>query len=197
MIRTFVAVEPHASLRQALAGAQADLRTRLQRSIGMDARIQWVKAESIHVTLKFLGDVPEERVREITAALAGPAGRHARFTVTVEGLGVFPDLRGPRILWIGLADHDGKMASLAADVEAALEALGFAPEARPFAAHLTLARIKDRARAVGLALSREGLLEREMRLGELPVEALSLMKSELRPSGAVYSELCRLPLKEA
>ena len=197
MIRTFVAVELDAPLRQALAQAQGHLRSRLQPAAGPGVRTQWVKPESIHLTLKFLGDIPEERVGEIRAALTGAAARHARFPVQAEGLGAFPDGRAPRVLWVGLLDHGGRLTRLAADVEAALLAIGFAPESKPFHPHLTLARIKARSRDAGRALSQEGLLEQEMRLGSLTVEAVSLMKSELRPSGAVYTELCRLSLKEA
>ncbi|HEX9742745.1 MAG TPA: RNA 2',3'-cyclic phosphodiesterase [Nitrospiraceae bacterium] len=197
MIRTFVAVELDASLRQALAQAQGQLRSRLQQTIGPGVRMQWVKPESIHLTLKFLGDIPEERVGEIRAALTSAAARHVRFPVQAEGLGAFPDGRAPRVLWVGLLNLGGDLTRLAADVEAALVAIGFAPESKPFHPHLTLARIKEQSRDVGRALSQEGLLEQEMKLGSLPVEAVSLMKSELRPSGAVYTELCRLSLKEA
>lgn len=197
MIRAFVAVGLDAALRQAIALVQADLRRGLQQTGDPGLRVQWVRPESIHLTLKFLGDIPEERVAEIRTALGGAVAGHARFAAEVEGLGVFPDLRGPRVLWVGLADHDGAIASLAADVEAALAAAGFAPEAKSFHPHLTLARIKEGSREAGRSWSRERLLERETRLGALTVEALSLMKSELRPSGAVYTELWRLPLKEA
>ena len=197
MIRTFVAVELDAALRQALAQAQSHLRSRLQQTVGPGVRIQWIKPESIHLTLKFLGDIPEERVAEIRAALTGAADRHVRFPVQAEGLGAFPDGRAPRVLWAGLMDHGGELTRLAADVEAALVAIGFAPESKPFNPHLTLARVKEQSRDVGRALSQGGVLEQEVRLGPLTVEAVSLMKSELRPSGAVYAELCRLSLKEA
>lgn len=197
MIRAFVAVELNAALRQAIAQAQADLRRGLQQTGGGGLRVQWTRPESVHLTLKFFGDIPEERVAEIRTSLTGVAAGHVRFAVAVEGLGVFPDLRGPRVLWVGLVDRNGAITSLAADVEAALAAAGFAPEAKPFHPHLTLARIKEGSREAGRSWSRERLLERETRLGALTVEALSLMRSELRPSGAVYTELWRLPLKEA
>jgi len=125
------------------------------------------------------------------------AARHVRFPVPAEGLGAFPDPRAPRVLWIGLPEYGGELTRLASDVEAALVAIGFAPESKPFHPHLTLARVKERSREVGRALSQGGLLEQEMRLGSLAVDALCLMQSELRPSGAVYAELCRHSLKEA
>jgi 2'-5' RNA ligase len=197
MIRAFVAVEPDASLRQALAKAQAELRAVLQRAVGRKTRMQWVKPDSVHLTLKFLGDTPEERLADIRAALDRAAGGHARFSIEVEGLGVFPNLRAPRVLWVGLAADSHALARLAADVESALAALGYPPEAKPFMPHLTLARIKDGARDLGRALAQERLLERAWMLGPLAVEAVSLMRSDLQPSGAVYTELCRARLKEA
>ncbi len=197
MIRTFVAVELDASLRQALVQAQARLRSRLEQAAGPGVRVQWVRPDSIHLTLKFLGDIPEERVGEIRTALTGAVARQVRLSVPAEGLGAFPDARAPRVLWVGLLERDGALTRLASEVETALVAIGFAPESKPFHPHLTLARIKERSRDVGRALSRGGLLEQDMKPGALAVDAVCLMQSELRPSGAVYTELCRLPLKEA
>lgn len=197
MIRTFVAIELDAPLRNALAQVQAELRSRLQKAMGLDIRIQWVRPESFHLNLKFLGDIPEERVPEVQAALARVAGGYVRFTVDVGGLGVFPDARAPRVLWVGMTGHIEALTRLAADVESALAAIGFAPEEKPFSPHLTLARIKERARDVGRMLSGNGLLAQEAKLGGLTVAAVSLVKSELRPSGAVYTCLSRAPLKEA
>jgi len=197
MIRTFVAIELEASVRQALAQVQTTLRSRLEKSVGPDARIQWIKPASIHLTLKFLGDIPEERVSDIQAVLARVASGHRRFTVDVEGLGVFPDVRAPRVVWVGLTAHVDALKRLAADVEAALGVIGFTTELKPFHPHLTLARVKDRARDVGRALSDGGVLTQDAKLGFLSVAAVSLMKSELQPSGSVYTQLCHLPLKEA
>src|SRR5690242_15180016 len=120
MIRTFVAVELGVPLRRALAQVQTTLRSRLEQSVGPGVRIQWVKPESIHLTLKFLGDISEDRVTDVQAVLARVAGGHNRFTVDVEGLGVFPDVRAPRVVWIGLTAHVDALKRLAADVEAAL-----------------------------------------------------------------------------
>jgi len=197
MIRTFVAVELDASLRQAFEQAQTKLRSQLQQTLSADVRIQWVKPESVHLTLKFLGDIPEDRVPDVQAALTRVASGHGRFTATVEGLGVFPDDRAPRVVWAGMTAQADAVKRLAADVESALGAIGFASEQRPFHPHLTLARIKERSREVGCALSAGGLLRPEAKLGELTVAAVSLMKSDLKPSGPVYARLCHVPLKEA
>ena len=197
MIRTFVAIELDASLRKALAQVQADFRSRLQKAMGPDVRIQWVKPESVHLTLKFLGDIPEERVPEIEAALARVTGAHTRCTVDVGGLGAFPDARAPRVLWVGLSGQVEGVTRLAAAVERALVALGFAPEPKPFNPHLTLARIKERSRDIGRALAAGCMLVPAAPVGTVMVNAIALIKSELKPSGAVYTKLCEVSLKEA
>lgn len=197
MIRTFVAIELDTPLRKALAQVQTDLRNRLQKAMGPDVRIQWVKPESVHLTLKFLGDIPEERVPEIVVALARVTGAYARWTVDVGGLGAFPDARVPRVLWVGLSGQVEGVTRLAADVERALVELGFAPEPKPFNPHLTLARIKEQSRAIGRALAVDRMLERVAPIGTVMVNAIALMKSELKPSGAVYTKLCEVSLKEA
>lgn len=197
MIRTFVAIELEAPLRQALAQVQTAFRSRLEKSVGFGVRIQWVRPESIHLTLKFLGDIREDRVPAVQAVLARVAGGHGRFMVGVEGLGVFPDLRAPRVVWVGLTARVEELKRLAADVETALETIEFVPEAKRFNPHLTLARIKERSRDIGRALSSGGLLAQETKLGELTVAAVSLMKSDVLQSGSVYTRLCAVPLKEA
>lgn len=197
MIRTFVAIELDASVRQTLAQIQAMLRTRLQRAVGPDVRVQWVKPESIHLTLKFLGDISEDRVPGIQAALARAASGHVRFAVTVEGLGVFPDVRAPRVVWAGFTAHGDALNRLAADVETALAAIGCLPDPKPFHPHLTLARIKEGSRNAGRALSDGGVLARATPRAEATVAGVSLMKSDRQPSRSVYAQLCHVPLKEA
>jgi 2'-5' RNA ligase len=197
MIRTFVAIELDASVRQTLAQVQATLRTRLQQAVGPGVRVQWVKPESIHLTLKFLGDISEDRVPGIQAALARAASGHVRFAVTVEGLGVFPDVRAPRVVWVGLTTHVDALTRLAADVEAVLAEVGCSPDPKPFHPHLTLARIKEGPRDVGRALSDGGVLAHATQRAEATVAGVSLMKSDLQPSGSVYMQLCHVPLKGA
>lgn len=197
MIRTFVAIELDAPLRKALAQLQTDLRSLLQKTMGPEVRIQWVRPESVHLTLKFLGDIPEARIPEIQTALARVAGAHAGCTVDVGGLGAFPDARAPRVLWVGLSGQVEGVTRLAAAVERALEVLGFAPEPKPFNPHLTLARIKERSRDIGRALDAGRMLERASSIGTVTVKAIALMKSELKPSGAVYTKLYEVSLKEA
>ena len=195
MIRVFVAVELTRELRQALGLAQAQTKERLMRRLATDARIQWVRPESIHLTLKFLGDVDEGRIQAMRAALDGTLGQTSRFSVDVGGLGVFPNARAPRVLWIGLADTSHRLSRLAADVEAAFTPFGFPTEGRPFSPHLTLARIKEQARDVGQALTASGALTEAVTAGSLAVGSVALMRSELKSSGAVYTRLWEVPLR--
>ncbi len=203
MIRAFVAVELDAALRSSIARTQDHLKQALAKAIPA-VRLQWVRPESMHLTIKFLGSIEERRVSEIQQALSSALHGQLPFTVEVGGVGVFPDLRAPRVLWLGLSGQSGPenascdrqdIRQLAAAVDRALGAIGFLPEDRPFQPHLTLARIKERSREVGKALQDLGLLKPALLVGRLEVEAVSLMKSDLKPSGVVYTKLWELLLK--
>ena len=197
MIRCFVAIELDEGLRKALAELQRRLRPVLEKATGREAKVQWVRPESIHATIKFLGDVEEGRIEAIAQALRQAAAAHQAGEVQVGGLGVFPDARKPRVCWVGLREGAEQVTRLAEAVDLALAPLDFPRESRPYQPHLTLARIKEGERAVGLALEQQGLLAKEQgSLGRLSVRALALMKSELRPSGAVYTRLAELPLAD-
>lgn len=203
MIRAFLAVELPVEIRQALALVQTDVKNRISRELSPRMRLQWVRPDSVHLTLKFLGDIPEEQVDDFKAAVQGAVRSLTPFPVGVAGLGVFPDLRAPRVLWIGLSSGPvGKgqataLSHLAATIEQSVEGLGYPPESRPFNPHLTLARIKEGSREVGRVLARIGLLEREVPLGQLEVSKVALMRSELKPSGSVYTKLWEIPLGAA
>lgn len=197
MIRTFVAVELGADLRTFVARAQDQIKERLVRSLlrmGRDVRVQWVRPDSIHLTLKFLGDIEEDLVERIRAALAPAVSGVSPFSVGVERVGVFPDLRNPRVLWLGLSGPVETLVRLAADTDAALHSLGFPREERPFSPHLTLARIKEQSREVGRAVAGSGIASERLQVGHLDVRTVSLMRSELRPGGAVYTRLWAIPL---
>lgn len=203
MIRTFVAVDLDTDLRKTLGWTQVQVKDRIMPEVlrlAPDVRIQWVRPDAVHLTLKFLGDIAEARVEEIHRALSATVLARPRFSVEVKGLGVFPDLRAPRVLWVGLSGQPGQIDSLvrlAEDVDVALHGLGFPRELKPFSPHLTLARIKERSRDVGKALAGSGLLTQMASLGSCVVHAVALMKSDLTPSGAIYTRLWEVPLGEA
>ncbi len=185
-MRLFIAIEIPAEIKQQMAEAQRGLR-------GSGVEAGWTRPEGIHLTLKFLGEVPESKVPEIMSALAGAAGVSGRFRLDVEGAGAFPNPRNARVVWIGLAGDVEKLVRLQAAVEDAMARIGMEREDRPCTPHLTLGRIKYiRSKESWL-----GALEaiKGIRLPGFDVQAVSLMKSELRRTGAVYTEIGRIELK--
>lgn len=140
----------------------------------------------LHLTLKFLGPVGEARVPAIADALRSAAALPA-FDLELRGLGGFPTADRPRVVWVGAGQGAGAAAALAARVDAGLAALGFPPETRPFASHVTLGRVRTPKRNPGLAERLHGAADRDF--GRVRVQAVSLMRSQLSPAGARYTEL--------
>lgn len=163
------------------------------RPVGRD--VAWVASGNLHVTLKFLGAVDEERIPAVSAAITRAATARPPFELVVQGLGAFPTLTRPRVVWAGLAEGASALRDLAAAVDRELTPLGFAPEGRPFAAHVTLGRVREPRRDPGLeqAIRAGAALD----LGRLQVGRLSLMRSDLSPRGARYTELHAGPLGAA
>ncbi len=189
--RLFAAIELPEPLAAALAGLVEGLR-----GAQLDG-VRLAGPRGIHLTLKFLGEVPEDRVEAVVGAVARAAAERDAFDLALEGTGGFPAGDAPRVLWVGVTGQLPELASLQGDVEAALEPLGFAGERRPFHPHLTVARIRDgtskedRRRALE-ALSAAGLPDGLW----MKVSAVVLMKSVLLPGGAEYERLASMPLRE-
>lgn len=181
-MRLFVAVNFPAELREAVWAAVAPARR------GGEA-VRWVRPENIHLTLKFLGEVTEERTAALPAALGRAAAGTRAFDVTVGGGGAFPDQQRPRIFWIGVTPEPA-LELLQHAVEREFAPLGFPTEGRPFHPHLTLGRAersaagRDLQRAVArlLAVGYEGTAR---------IEAIDLMQSTTRPSGTIYEAVHR------
>jgi 2'-5' RNA ligase len=187
-VRLFVAVLLPERVRAALA-------SEVERMRAVTRGVAWVAGTNLHVTLKFLGEVDAARVDAVTTALNGAAAAVAPFTVELSGLGAFPTPLRPRVLWAGIASGVPAMTTLAARVEAALAGCGFAPDDRPFAAHVTLGRVREPRRDPALAAE----IERAARqpFGEIMVDRIVLVRSELSPRGARYSEVSAAPLTGA
>jgi 2'-5' RNA ligase len=148
---------------------------------------RWSRPEGRHLTLKFLGEVAHERVDGVGEALSGAASRHVGFDAAFDTLGGFPNLRRPRVLWVGIGRGSDPLGALAADVEGTLEALGFPTEDRPFRGHFTLARF-PKPQIV------EAMTDVAVPEDPFPVDELVLYRSQLHPKGARYTALERFPL---
>jgi 2'-5' RNA ligase len=177
-VRAFVALVLDLEVRSAIEKLVASLRPRVPGA-------RWIRPEGVHLTLRFLGDTPPARVDQLRPALAAAASGCEPFEAPVAGLGTFPGPgKPPRILWLGIRVPPPGLA-LQAACERAAVAAGFPPEERPFHGHLTLARFRER-------VSRPALPPVD--LGSARLETLSLLRSDLRPGGAVYSPIERFPL---
>ena len=190
MVRTFVAIE----LDDVLCDALTHVQERLRHSEGGRAG-RWVNPKGIHLTLKFLGDVPATMLDQVRQAVERACQGVAPFTLTLGGLGCFPNVRRPRVVWVGVRDAAGCLAPLQRAVEGELEHLGFPREQRGFQPHLTLARVKEGAAVDEVAALGKMVAESPVSdLASMTVNAVSVMKSDLHPEGAIYTELCRIPL---
>ncbi|MFQ6112115.1 MAG: RNA 2',3'-cyclic phosphodiesterase, partial [Nitrospinota bacterium] len=167
---------------------------------------RWVKAQGIHLTLKFLGNIPSEAVEEIAMRIEPLATKRAPFSLRLTRLGIFPTLRRPRILWLGPPEPVPELNAFQGEVEDAVEELGFAREKRSFKVHLTIGRARGELLSGGgpvklveaLRAGEESLLSCEEG-GNLTLEVARVIiyKSVLRPEGASYYPLVELPLKGA
>jgi 2'-5' RNA ligase len=182
-VRAFVAVLLPDDVRRRLAATIAELGPRAPG-------LAWVRAESLHLTLRFLGELPPEALGGVREAVRAAATRSGPFTVALGGLGGFPSPRAPRVVWAGVTAGAAELGVLHAALEAALIAQGIPGEARAFHPHVTLARARARRGAGGLGRA----LGAGPGFGEVDVTALHLMRSELDPRGARYSVLAEAPL---
>lgn len=148
-----------------------------------DARVKWVEPQNLHFTLKFLGEIPQERVPDVGEAVRSVA-QTKPFEIAVGGLGAFPNLRTPRVLWVGVTEGAGDLAALARRVEDALFRVHFPREVRPFEPHLTIGRIRQGSGGPDLAraLERSG----DAKIGRQRVEWVVVMESRLGPKGPTY-----------
>jgi 2'-5' RNA ligase len=186
-VRLFVAVLLNETTRAALA------RT-IDRLQAAAPRVAWVQAQNLHVTLKFLGTVADPLVEPVRQALGAAAAVTGAFDLAVQGLGAFPSQTRPRVIWAGIGDGREAAVTLARLVDSALAPLGFPPEARAFSPHVTLGRVRLPRRDE--ALSRLVTAGSGTRFGSIRVRAIGLMRSELSPRGARYTELARVSLSE-
>lgn len=185
MIRAFLAIDLPESYRESLS----ELLRVLQRH---PADVKWVSAANLHLTLKFFGQITPAQVEAIILALKPVTAATAAFNLGLEQVGGFPNLRSPRVIWLGCRGQLDRLTALHDRLSQALVPLGFPPEERPFTPHLTLGRVRS-----GRGRQELSATLQELKVPELPVfqvEELTLYQSVLKPQGAVYTPLARLPL---
>jgi RNA 2',3'-cyclic 3'-phosphodiesterase len=178
-IRTFLAVEMAPPIQKAYGRLHESWRAKHRG-------LRWVRPENLHLTLRFFGSTPEDRLPALREKVERVARRGRPFRLTIGPPGCFGSKRSPRVVWLGIADGAGELASLARGFEEVAVELGFEPEGRPWSAHLTLARADGGGPAPGWEedLASCGLTG----LGE-DVDHVSLLESQIRPGGAVYAPL--------
>jgi 2'-5' RNA ligase len=179
IIRTFIAVHIPDSIRQ-------DIGTFIGRLKRFDADVKWVRPESMHLTLKFLGNIESERLDAIDGAVENAAVGKQTFDLALAGTGAFPNPKRPNVLWIGARQGAEAFATLAGSVESELAELGFEREKRPFSVHLTIGRVRS-ARNIGQVV--EMMTENGFESGPFRIDAVHVMKSDLQRTGAVYTTL--------
>ena len=184
-MRLFLAINLPAECRQAIHGATEPLRRAAPT-------LAWVQEPLLHLTLKFLGEQPEDRIADIRGTLGAVAARHADLVMELEGIGAFPNFRRPRTVWLGVTPQP-RLELLHHDVEVAFDALGFEVEGRPFRPHLTLARVKDAEHSSLRDLSRAA--KRVDFHEDVVVRSVDLMMSELLPTGPRYAVLATAALR--
>jgi 2'-5' RNA ligase len=188
-LRLFIAVEPPPPVRRRLAAIQAEMK----RLAGRNADdVRWVGPDNLHVTLQFLGAVPEQRVDAVKAAIAAAASEVAPLQLELRGAGAFPHGRKPRVLWAGLAGDVARLSALATSIGKALAPLGFPPEDRAFSPHVTLGRSREPRGAPRLAAAIAGTAASagpSWRVGDV-----QLVQSHLSPSGSRYETIASFAL---
>jgi 2'-5' RNA ligase len=190
LFRAFIAIELDHTVLKALDRVQGELKREVPPGV-----VRWVKSSGIHLTLKFLGDVPAGQIQDLDAGLQCACGSFGPFTLAIAGLGCYPNPGRPRVVWVGVEDPGCVVGKLQQSVEREIAPLGYSTEARPFSPHLTLGRAQRNAPKSELrSLGDVVVSHRVGQLAQMEVSAVSLIRSDLRPSGAVYTPLAQTSL---
>lgn len=184
-LRLFIAVEIPAEIRKRLA----EIEKQLMASV---ADVKWVPEGNLHITVKFLGSVDSDRVQAISSAVESAVNGSSAFNVALTGVGAFPNIRRPSVVWVGITSGGDELKAVAEKIDSAMEPLGFAREARPFSPHITVGRTRSPKNTDRLCELIERLREEDA--GAFRVGAVSVVKSDLRPTGPIYTRIADLRL---
>jgi len=182
-MRLFIAIDINERIRKALGDLQQQLQKKADIKKG---DVKWVRPDDIHLTLKFLGEVEDEKVAEVCNITKDVAARHKRFELKIESVGYFGG-KSAKVLWVGAGEGTNNLQVLQKELEEQLALAGWPEETREFAGHLTMCRIKDPKAGVKLAQMTEEY--RDFKLGVISADSVVVYKSDLMPSGPVYTVL--------
>jgi len=189
LLRTFIALEIPSQLQDAIHQQTTGLRQ------STDSAVRWVATQNLHLTLKFLGDVSSTNIPFLTQMLTQEAAQHPGFSLQIGGLGSFPNSRRARVIWIGI-QAPAELEVLQRSIESAAARLGYSAEERPFSPHLTIGRVKQNLSAVDQQKLRAALEATHVgQIGRTNITAVHLFKSDLQPTGSIYTRLFSAPLK--
>jgi 2'-5' RNA ligase len=189
-IRSFIAIELPQEVKTGLRRLQDEL------TLPQHTSVKCVAPEGIHLTLKFLGNISPQKVAEITGVMEQASLGINPFQLQITEVGAFPNMRQPRVLWVGIKGELDKLTGWQKRIDDGLVPLGFAKETRPFTPHLTLARVRDGCSPGDRRSLGELVMKTPVEFNHaLAVNSLNLMKSQLLPGGAVYSRLAEVKLK--
>lgn len=189
-IRAFIALDLSAAIRTQLGGIIQQFQTARLPAV------HWVHPNNIHLTLKFLGDVSPSNLEILTRLLHTETARHHRFEVQVGGLGAFPSIHRPRVIWVGVKPQPA-LLTLQRAIDSETVRLGYSSEDRPFSPHLTLGRVAHNATSADVQRIAEALANVHVGdLGTVSIQDVRLYRSDLRPDGAVYTLLFSAALRQ-
>jgi len=186
-IRAFISIEIPQEIKEKISLIQEQLKS-------VETPVSWVRLDSIHLTLKFLGNIMEEQIPDIKKCIDTAVNGISPFNVNVKGGGVFPNLNYPRVIWLGLEDKTDSLFKIQKGIDNCLEKIGFEPEERGFKPHLTLGRVKSLKGKNQLI--RTIHIYKDIEVGEIYVDKIKLMRSQLNPAGAIYTVLEEVRLTE-
>lgn len=187
MIRAFIAIKISAEIQAKLG----EVQTKLKQA---DAQISWVQPEGIHLTLQFLGNIEEDRIPQIVEQMQASVQKVSPFQLQIGYAGAFPNLMYPRVIWVGVTDDEANsLKTLQEDLNARLVKMGFEQEEGRFKPHLTLGRVKSQKNKSKLLRAVEGIAN--IWLGDIAVDAIYLIKSDLKPTGAEYTDLTEVKIR--
>lgn len=185
-MRAFIAVDLTSEIQAKIAEIQSALKR-------FSTEVRWVRPQSIHLTLKFLGEISQDQLFQTQKIFTGHRSGITPFSISVERIGFFPNTRGPRVVWMGIEEGKEALETLARFVEEALRTAGFPPESRPFSAHATIGRIKYLRDVKGF-LGAVAPFEKT-HCGHAPVREFHLYESKLHRGGSIYTKRATFELE--